>query len=81
MKDKQSTIYDKDDHSKIIPKTNMLQNGFFSFNIPHKASTTLNVAYDDSSWLWNIKVWTFEYERLEIVISQANGKRVTTYWF
>eukprot|EP00253_Pinus_taeda_P028745 PITA_28745 len=34
FKDKQCIIYDKNDHSKLIAKANMLQNIIFAFNLP-----------------------------------------------
>lgn len=74
FKDKQCISYDKDDHSKIIAKTNMLQNRIFSFNLPCEASTTLNVAYDDSSWLWHIRYGHLNMKGLKLLYNKQMVK-------
>lgn len=73
-KNKKCIIYDKDDHNKIISKTNMLQNRIFSFNLPSEVSTTLNVSYDDISWLWNIRYRHLSMNGLKLLYNKQMVK-------
>ena len=52
----------------------MMQNIIFAFNLHCEASTTLNVAYHDSLWLWHIRYGHLSMKGLKLLYNKQMVK-------